>query len=122
MPIVEPTYDSSGVYSGISIGKDVPAMGPFKSFKPKIIGPGSGKAKLLFRGGKYVYNYLYKYPKFSGSLTGIGGSLVASQYTRGKARGAEVPIHGGFRRFGRSGYRKRTSNTCCCNCNKRKRR
>ncbi len=68
-------FDLSG-YKGI--GKDVPAMGPFKNYKPKLMGPGSAKVKgAIIIGGK-IAKYIYSRPWAKGTLTGTAiGSGVA---------------------------------------------
>ncbi len=53
------------------IGKDFPGQGPFRTFVPKIIGPGGGKIKLALRAGRYFANQFRNRPSLSGSITGI---------------------------------------------------
>ncbi len=53
------------------IGKNYPGQGPFRNFTPKLVGPGSGKVKILIRAGQYIGRQLYARPTLSGSITGI---------------------------------------------------
>ncbi len=63
-------------YAGLgqSVGKDFPASGPFKSYQPKVIGPGSGKLKVAIR----IANYLLSRKGIAGTLSGavIGTGLA----------------------------------------------
>ncbi len=61
----------------ISLGKDIPAMGPFKNYKPSIVGPHSSKIKVGIYIGLKVGRYVLSRPWAKGTLSGtaIGTGL-----------------------------------------------
>ncbi len=68
----------------LSIGKDIPAMGPWKNFNPNLVGPGVGPGGLL-RGIKEASRFVAKNYKFFTRIavipsgTGIAGLEIGSQ-------------------------------------------
>ncbi len=60
-----------------SIGKDIPAMGPFKNYKPNLKGPGGAKIKGAILAGQFAWKYFFSKPKLVGIVAGtaIAGGL-----------------------------------------------
>ncbi len=115
--IYDPVQSGAGIFSGGEIGKNAPFYSPIKAYNVKLVGPGGGRVKAIIAGGRYVYNYFGKYPKFAGSVTGItaGGIIYnASKSSRGKTLQSKVPIYGSGKR-----YTKQRGAHCCC-CTKRR--
>ncbi len=120
MAIYEPASRGAGIFSGQSIGKEVPSMGPFKSFRPKLVGPGSGKVKAAIRGMYYVGRYFRKNPRFgarigavaTGAAVRYGTNATNNQYR--KAYGTAKSGRGGFR--SNNSYNNRVQ-CCCTSCN-----
>ncbi len=118
MAIYEPTYSGTGIYSGVSLGKDVPAMGPFRSYNPKYLGFGGGKVKAVISGLYYASRYFRKNPRFGariGAVAAGAGIRYASDYKK----------HQALRPFTSRSYRKRSYNRAtsrdnhcrrCCSC------
>ncbi len=116
--------DPRGIYQG-GIGKDVPAMGPFRNYQPKIQGPGSGKIKAIISGGKYVYGYFKKNPRFAARIGAVAGGAVvkyATYSTRRKTPFAKKSFYSSKRSYYSDKYRVRDKRSCCCVRSPRKRR
>ncbi len=120
MSFYEPVFDGSGIYSG-NVGKNQPAMGPWKNFKPNIIGPGSGKLKAVYRIGQYVAGQFRGNPRFTARVTAVGTGAAIKALSGGKVNG---PSNGSFNQAYSLGYankRKRNKHYnkpnirgCCC--------
>ncbi len=102
---------------GETVGKKFPALGPFKSFNPKIIGPGSGKIKAAIELAKFIA----RNPFIAGGVAGIAtvgvlsidnGSVPtnAGTYSYGKA------LRTSNKRFQSKRYaaKLRDRRSCCC--------
>ncbi len=97
-----------------SIGKDIPAMGPFKNYKPNLIGPAGGKIKALIRGGVYVGSYFSRNPRFAARIAAVGVGYGVSRYASSNKYGkAYSPKKFGYNRK-RSNNKFTTSKCCCC--------
>ncbi len=109
MAIVDPIDSNQALF-----GKDYPTVGPFKSFKPNIVGPGSGKLKLAYyaaiKGGQYVWKNKWWFAE-RGGIVGAG-ALVAhesSNQLKQTLRQHQYSSYGVRR--SRSKY---NSGRCCC--------
>ncbi len=112
MAIYEPIFKGDPVYGG-GIGKDSPYGKATGLYKPNIVGPGSGRIKIIIKGAKYVHGYFKKYPKFAGSVTGISGGALAYHATSNKYRKTYNTKQSVFNRIRRN---KQSVNrrSCCC--------
>ncbi len=61
----------------IGIGKDVPAMGPFKSYSPRLAGRGGGIVQGAYTLGRHVYRHYRKYTKLGSAIAGAGVAQYA---------------------------------------------
>ncbi len=112
MVIYDPVQYGSGIY-GSGLGKDVPAMGPFRNYTPKLQG-GKGRFAGVIKGGTILYNFARKHPYFTGGAgaIAIGAGLSgrnATQSEYNKALSANFAGKRGFR-----SRKKYSRNTCCC--------
>ncbi len=105
------------------VGKDIPAMGPFKNYNPRFVGPVGSKIKFGIIVGGRLGKYLLSRPWAKGTLTGtaIGtglgiedGSNETNVGTAGynKAHAQYRKRGGSHRKYTK--HRNRTS--CCSNC------
>ncbi len=100
-----------------TVGKEFPTLGPFKSFKPKLIGPGSGKIKAAIQIAKFLTN-----PFTVGGLLGIaigtGTEVEPSETQVTSSNQYNKALRSFQQRNGRSKrYRKFSSsrrNNCAC--------
>ncbi len=102
-----------------TFGKEIPAMGPFKNFNPKLQGPGGSKIKAGLYGayqlGKFVSRRPWARGTLTGTLIGTGTGLI------GKRKNARTnQFNKALRTNIKHRYRKRRSferGACqCCNC------
>ncbi len=102
----------------LSIGKDIPAMGPFKGFKPNIVGPGAGKIKVLIYGGIQVGRFVLSRPWAKGTITGtlIGtGLTIGDDPTQSISNQFNQTLRPVRRRFTRKRrYKVNNMHNCCC--------
>ncbi len=94
--------DPFGMYQG-TVGKELPALGPFKPFKPQIIGPGGKVSKIL----NAITSIEGLYGLLGGTAIGTGVALsgisenetepVSNQLT--EARSSGVTYGGGVRSY-----------------------
>ncbi len=109
-----------------SIGKDVPAMGPWKNYRPAIVGPHSSKIKVGIYIGYKLGRFLLGRPWVKGALsgaaigTGIGliGEISQDVGTTGDHQTyAQYRKRSSVKRNNKK-YRSRRSTTsakhCCC--------
>ncbi len=105
--------DPTGVFSG-GIGRDSPYGKAPGLFKPKIMGPGSGRIKLAIRGAQYFGRYFRKNPRFAARIAAVAGGYGVSRYASSnkyrKALRATKLVYGRRRRF------NATNNKQCCCC------
>ncbi len=80
MGIYDPVQGGSGIYSGGEVGKNVPAMGPFKNFNPKLQGPGSGKIKAAIYAARLAGKYFKRNPRFAARIGAVAGGALVSNY------------------------------------------
>ncbi len=114
MAIYEPVYKGEAVFGG-GIGKDSPYGKATGLYKPNIVGPGSGKAKAIYKGLQYGYNYFKKYPKMSGAITGIAGGTLISNYARNASKGSYgKALYSGQSRYSRKRSYRTKRHCCCC--------
>ncbi len=123
MAIYEPTreFDDTGVYSG-GVGKDSPYGKAPGLYNPKF-SYGRGKARALFRGAQFAYNYVKKYPRFSTRIGAVGvgaGVRYASTYQKHKAL-LQSTRYKSRKRYSRKyrtrGHNRRGCHTCItCGC------
>ncbi len=115
-------YVPSDELSGVSIGKDIPGMGPFRNYTPKLQGPGGAKVKIAILAAKYGYNYVRKHYKF---FTGVGvvASGAAVNYGKTKTNGPYRETRGTIqsRYYRKRNARNKNFDQCCC-CTKQHRR
>ncbi len=107
---------SSGFNLGL--GKDIPGMGPFKNYQPKLHGPGSGRIKAVIYGANYVARYFRKNPRFGARIGAVaGGAAVnASRNKYGKALYPNFSKRNRFR--SNSKYKANRRDSCKCHrCN-----
>ncbi len=104
-----------------TIGKDVPAMGPFKNYKPNIVGPGSGKIKVGIYIATQIGQFVLKRPWAKGTLTGtaIGtglGLVGETAKDAGTANYYQALYQRGKRSNRKRRYKNyRTRSGCCSN-------
>ncbi len=109
-----PLYEPTGLQG--TIGKDIPAMGPFKGMQIKLQGPGSGKIKLAIAIAQYGWRFVKKHPRIVGFASGtaiasglkVGSDAPSSKYR--KALRSVQSVH--YRQW--SARHKRTAKCCCC--------
>ncbi len=104
----------------LSLGKDIPAMGPFKGFKPNIVGPGSGKVKAAIKIAEYIARGLYYRPSLAGSISGIvigtGVALNASQDAGTNQLNKALRSAKSFNNRKRNRNRSKRVKHCCTTC------
>ncbi len=73
-------YDIPDRYS---IGKDIPTVGPFKGYKPNIVGPGAGKIKAGIYAAYTIGKFVAKRPWAQGTIAGtaIGTGVTINSGT-----------------------------------------
>ncbi len=113
----------AGVSPNYGVGKDIPAMGPFRNYQPKLQGPGSGKLKAVIIAGQFAYNQLKNRPSLGGALTGIAiGTGVTLDYGE---NASSNQLDKALRAIRQYSSRKRSSkgrrpgkrsHTKCCRC------
>ncbi len=107
----------------VGLGKDVPAMGPFRNYMPKIQGPGSGRIKAVIIGANYVYRYFRKNPRFGARIAAVGGGYGVSRYaTSNKYRKTHRAVQSVYNRKRRGKQRRIVKHPCCTICNGRRKR
>ncbi len=117
-------YVPTDEYSGVSLGKDIPGMGPFRNFTPKLQGPGSAKIKIAIRAAQFGYRYFRKNPRFGariGAVAGGAGVRYAADNQYRETRGSAFTVRSGKRSYNGFKYRVRKSKSCCCCTPRRKR-
>ncbi len=108
-----------------SLGKDFPTMGPFKNYRPKIIGPGSGKIKAGIYAGYQIGKFLYSRPWVKGTLTGtvLGTATGLGIDAPGNNNHKTLQQYGKrSNSYGRYKKRRANSSSRYCCCHKRSRR
>ncbi len=101
-----------------SIGKDVPAMGPFRNFKVNLVGPGGGKVRGAIKAGLYISRYISKSnSRLAGSIAGtsIASGLALNNAADNQFNQTLRPVSRYNNSF-RSGRTQRTSKRNCCTC------
>ncbi len=104
-------------YSG-GVGKDVPAMGPFKSYSPRLLS-GGGRFAGIIQAGYTVGRHFYKNRKF---YTRAGAVVTGAGVKYASSNNKQQTLRAVHKRFNNNGYRKRygvrqrNSQRCCC-CN-----
>ncbi len=100
-----------------SIGKDFPALGPFKNFKPNLVGPGSAKLKFAIR----IAQAIASKEGLAGLLAGtaIGTGVALSGEIQESRIGDNSQFNQAFRSIYQPAnrvrsYQKRHSNQCRC--------
>ncbi len=110
--------EPSSILSIDGLGKDVPTMGPWKNFNPRLQS-GRGRGQAIINAGILAYRFAVKYRR---PITGIGavgaGALVGRR--NGKTNGKFYQAHSPVYRPKRSKLRniKSSPRRCCC-CTKR---
>ncbi len=104
-------YEPSGL-GQLSIGKDIPALGPFRNFKPNLVGPIGGKFKGALRIARYLTSGSRGAGILAGTAIGTGVGLSGNQKVR------SVPnykaLRGKNKRFNLIRSRKQ-QHRCRCN-------
>jgi len=108
---------------GETIGKKFPAVGPFRNYKPNIIGPGSGKLKALIEFGKFVASNPFIAGGIGGIAIGTGVALdgLSTQTVEGGNQFKQTlrpsnEYYRSYRSSSKSRYRKKRSGACHCKC------
>ncbi len=118
-----PIYQADDSFTQ-GIGKDVPAMGPFKNYSPKLMGPKIGPGGFIGGAisiGTHVYKNYKFYTKMFSALAGTGvsgginGKGNSSQYKALQTRFA-------VQRRKRRGGKQNAHPVCCCCRQKRSKR
>ncbi len=60
----------------LSVGKDIPALGPFKNFKPNLVGPVGGKLKVAIKIAQAAASGEGISGLLAGTILGTGVALV----------------------------------------------
>ncbi len=110
-------------YDRFEIGKDIPGMGPFRNYKPKLVGPAGSKIKAGIYIGYQVGKFIMSRPWAKGTLTGtaIGTGLGLIGEAPSDNQHIKTLRSGGKRSNSRSRHKKygahskRRSN-CHCQC------
>lgn len=98
-----------------TIGKELPSLGPFRNFKPKIYGPGSGKFKAAVAAGQFVWKHKERiFGILTGNAIGTGLLLDGSQknarsYKQYQTLRSQKQLYNRGRRS-----KQRQYNNCCC--------
>ncbi len=102
----------------LSIGKDYPTSGPYKPYRPNIIGPGSGKIKAAIYAGYQIGKFILSRPWAKGTLTGtaIGTGLALDGFQDEETNGSSYSNQKALRSSRSNSYRSRR-NRCPKNCN-----
>ncbi len=106
-------------------GKDVPAMGPFKNYRPNIVGPHSSKIKVGIYIGTQLGKFLWSRPWVKGTLSGI--AISSGVNLIGPKNGSPVgnyKAHAKYRKRGNSKQynkkyrtgRRQVAKRCHCCC------
>ncbi len=122
MPIYEPVYNGEAIYSG-GVGKDSPYGKATGLYKPALVGPGSGRIKLLIKGAHYVHRYFRKNPRFGARIGAVVTGAGVEYASRNKYRKTYRPVQS-FRSGKRRIKYSRTNARCCypkheCSCARR---
>ncbi len=110
-------------YETFNIGRDIPGMGPFRNFNPKLSGPGGSKIKagiyIGWKVGKFIASRPWAQGTLTGTAIGTGLGLIGETPTNGgnpQALRTNGKQSGGFRRRKTNrAYSSRRSN-CHCKC------
>ncbi len=105
-----------------SVGKDFPAMGPFRNLRPNIVGPGSGKIKFGILVAGRIAKYILSRPWAKGTLTGtaIGTGIGLDGFQEENASTDSIAKAYSTTRSGSNRYRRnlkrgnRHGNRCTC--------
>ncbi len=113
------------VYDSMSFGRDVPAMGPFRNFNPKFVGPAGGKVKAIIYTGYKLSRFIASRPWAKGTLTGtaIGTGLGLNGENEtgnnnNQALRAVRQRSGRIRRHKKYGANTRRGTSCCHKCSR----
>ncbi len=117
--LYDPVQQGTGIFSGGEAGKNIPALGPFKNFKPNIIGPGGGKIKAVIKGGVYVARYFRRNPRFGARIAAVGVGYGVSRYAASnkyrKAFQSRKSVYSRkWRNFRKDNSRRCECARCCC--------
>ncbi len=102
----------TGIY-GSGVGKDFPAMGPFRNFQPRILGPGGrfgGIVSGAYTLGKFLWKNRRKIQGTAIVATGAGVAGIKYGKTNGKFR--QTYSTNGF--YNRRSHKYNTTDVCHC--------
>ncbi len=110
-------YVPTDEFAGQSLGKDVPGMGPFKNYTPKLQGPGSGKIKAAIYAAQLGYRYFKRNPRFGARIGAVAGGAGVSYYfgktqANGPYRKTRSSIQSRY--YSKRNARNKNADKCCC--------